>query len=35
VDYSYALKHSNHDTLMADDIFQAWFEELRWQRPRI
>ncbi len=34
VDYSYALKYSNHDTLMANHIFEAWFEELRWQRPR-
>lgn len=34
VDYSYALKYSNHETLMANDIFEAWFEELRWQRPR-
>ena len=35
VEYGYALKYSNHDTLMANDIFQAWFEERRWQRPRI
>ncbi|PTA72654.1 MULTISPECIES: hypothetical protein [unclassified Stenotrophomonas] len=32
--YSYDLKFSNSDTLLPSDIFDAWHEEVKSQRPR-